>query len=600
MRVADKVFKTLNKLGSNYAAGVAGGGIMFLVDALKKNKDFQLQFFHHEQSAAFAAEAYARCTQSLPVCFATIGPGVTNIVSGAFSCFINSVPCFFVTGAKRSNVSTDYSLERFSFPQDCNTEAVARGVVKKFHELKHEDDVERIVTDLAIEAISNRPGPVWLSIPLDVQSSIAVDGSGSSKVSGNSPIKKHFLSTLSEPAIQQLCLALAKSSKPILILGHGLEKVFLSCQFREFLRECYLPVATSIGANHLIVSAGDSAVGFFGPTGRRAANYALVEADLIIGLGFRFTSDVIGFNQEAFFGDRHVFALVDDPAFRLPPSVSGEIFVFLPEEIPFGKIIEVTKSQKDKFNPWCTYIQDVKSILTDDREIQSNKHGSKVDPYYLGDVLLKHLQEGSGIAGGIALEITALSHSMSFKNGHEFYLSSHAGQLGWDLPAAIGLAHSGRYRSVVCITGDGSIMFNLQELATLSKVDCGVTIFVIDNSGYNSIRTTQDTHLGGVYAGSTLEDLTFPDWQYIAKAFGFTWVRINRDDDLDTFFSTWNQTGKIFVQIVVDPDRGRTPRLVSKIKNGSFETPRLDNQYPPLPDDVIEALQRAKNRLYHA
>jgi acetolactate synthase-1/2/3 large subunit len=597
MRVVDRVFKTLSDRGCKYAAGVAGGGIMFLVDALKKNKSYQLQFFHHEQSAAFAAEAFARATSTLPVCFATIGPGVTNVLSGAFSCFINSVPCFIVTGAKRSNVETHYGRERFRFPQDCNSAAIAQGVVKQFYELKIDDDIARVVNELANTALSGRPGPVWLSIPLDVQAS-AQSNLPTQYFPGNyARVENKSTHLVQEQVLNVLATRLQKSVKPLLIVGHGIERICWNEPFKRFLRTIGLPVVTSIGANHLINASEEMSLGVFGPTGRRAANRVMLEADLLIGLGFRFTPDTIGFDQNAFFGKRPVIVLTDDPEFELPENVESWIFHIRPEELPLEDMMRVVNDNHPHLSRWVEYTKIVNATLTTELEVSLSKSEIKVDPYFFSDIFLKYLEEEIAIAGGISLEIVALSNSMSFKKRHEFYVSSHAGQLGWDLPAAIGLAHTGRYKAVVCFTGDGSLMFNLQEIATLARVSCGATIFVIDNSGYNSIRTTQETHLNRVYVGSTLDDLAFPDWHYLAKAFGFLFQRISSNDDVQPFLENWNQSGKYLVQVMVDPDRGRTPRLVSSIKDGKFVTPRLDEQFPALSDAVLNTLNRAKLQL---
>jgi acetolactate synthase-1/2/3 large subunit len=202
------------------------------------------------------------------------------------------------------------------------------------------------------------------------------------------------------------------------------------------------------------------------------------------------------------------------------------------------------------------------------------------------------LPKNVGIAGGISLDVHAFSHVVKLKDSQEFFLSPHCGQLGWDLPAAVGICDSNKYNSIYCITGDGSAMFNIQELATLASTNKNITVIILDNAGYNSIRTSQDIHLSGRRFGSDLKQLQFPNWKLLAKAFKFNFIEIKNNSEVYTKLSKLKGNGQFLIRVLVDPDRSRTPRLVSKIVNGKFLSPNLAEQYPFL-DEVIN-LELAK------
>ncbi|HEV2704041.1 MAG TPA: thiamine pyrophosphate-dependent enzyme [Steroidobacteraceae bacterium] len=232
--------------------------------------------------------------------------------------------------------------------------------------------------------------------------------------------------------------------------------------------------------------------------------------------------------------------------------------------------------------------------MSAEQEIHLNLTANAVDPYLFCRRLCQLAPDKAGIAGGISLDIVAFSHVAELRDDQEFYLSPHAGQLGWDLPAAVGLADTGRFDTVICLTGDGSMMFNLQELATLSSLE-NIAIIFFDNDGYNSIRTSQDTHLGGRRFGSDLHWLAFPDWQALSRAFAYRYLEICDNSAIDEVKAA--MTGRWLVRVKVDPNRGRTPRLVSKIKDGKFVSPTIFDQFPELPPELEATYAALKARL---
>lgn len=595
MNNSTKLFELFSAQGISYCASVSGGGIMYLVDAVCLNKKIHTRFFHHEQSAAFAAESYARASGKIGVCLVTIGPGVANAVAGAFSCFINSVPCIFISGAKRSNIETDYQKNRFNYPQDVDTKSIVSGVVKKFYEVSSSNQLEGIVADAINVAHSGRPGPVWISIPLDIQGSVFISSSKSpaKKLDRLNLKKKNDLIDISTKVENFL----KRSQKPVFIVGRGAESVMRNSAYKNFLRKCPLPFITTIGSNHVIASAGNRNLGFLGPTGRRAANLVLSEADSIIALGSGLDIDNTGFDRLKFFENKKVLIINSDPDLDISDSCKSVSKILIDiKSIDFEGLVHVFKNPIANFLEWKKFAIAVENLFSIDWEVSRNITKKKVDPYYFLNELGKVLPKNIGIAGGISLDVHAFSHVVKLKESQEFFLSPHCGQLGWDLPATVGICDSGKYDSVLCITGDGSAMFNIQELGTLASTDKNITVIILDNAGYNSIRTSQDIHLSGRRFGSDLSQLQFPNWELLAKAFNYNFIEIKSNAEVSSMLPKLVGKKRLLVRVLVDPDRSRTPRLVSKITNGKFLSPNLAEQYPFLDAYHCNELKKLKSK----
>jgi acetolactate synthase-1/2/3 large subunit len=585
MNRSDSIFETLSALGVSYCCAVPGGGIMYLVDAVGRHPGFRTRFFHHEQAAGFAAEAHGRVEARPAVCLATIGPGAANAISAAFSCFINSVPCLFISGAKRSTFQTDYAKHRFNFPQDGDTEGMARSVVKHYHRLAATDDIAQVLMRLIGVACEGRPGPVWLDVPLDVQGLQLENQERSAALPSQPPQVIGDTTT----ALQDF---LVQVERPVFLLGRGCETVFRTDGYQRFLREAGLPFITTVGSNHLLKAAGDMNLGFFGPTGRRAANRVLTEADALIAIGSGLDIDTTGFDRMSFFRDKRLLTVNSDPWLDIAEAGDWTKLIASVRSIDFASLAEWASGQR-RFARWTGFSRGVDTLLSTQREIELNLGDSGVDPYLFCRRLSQLAPGNTGFAGGISLDIVAFSHVAELREDQEFYLSSHAGQLGWDLPATIGLADTERFDTVVCVTGDGSLMFNLQELATLRRLERNIVVVVFDNDGYNSIRTSQDAHLGGRHYGSDLRWLGFPNWEALSHAFGYRYLDIADNDGIESVAEAMGE-GHWLVRVRIDADRGRTPRLVSKIQDGKFVSPTIFDQYPELPPEVESAYAALK------
>ncbi len=587
MRFSDAFVDALIECGVDYVTCVSGGGIMYLVDSVGKAKNLQSRYLHHEQAAAFAAEGYTRATGKLSACLVTIGPGVANAVSGAFSCFLNSQPVLFISGAKRTNIQTNYHLDRFNFPQDGNSRAMVEPVVKGFWELTESDDVLQAVESATHVANSGRRGPVWISIPLDVQACMKLKSGRSLKPRPRASTMVNFS--------EKIQTFINKNKKTVLILGSGIAQAANTPAFRNVLKHLHLPTTCTVAANHTGFGGGELFLGVIGPLGRRAANHIINDADSLLLIGSRLDLDMTGFDRDSFFRNKNILSVNEDSMHFIREASQFDLLAQNPDYVDYSSIRLGASHQSN----WARYAVKLNSILAAEREADFEREDDLlgVNPRKFAEKLSLLAPQRTAFVTGISLDIWTVSHSIRLTANSRIFGSEHCGQLGWDLPAGIGVADSEKFERVVYVTGDGSIMFNLQELATFCKTSTPITVCIYDNAGYNSIRISQDTHLDKHRYGSDLHSLGFPDWELLAAAFGFDYFQITDDTLIASTLSEAFRSMRSFVRVAIDPERNRSPRLVSKIVNGRFESPRLTEQFPPLDEHTLRALDSAREEL---
>lgn len=582
------ILSSLKASGVEYAACVSGGGIMYLLDALAKERRIKSRFFHHEQAAGFAAEGYYKASGVPAICMVTIGPGVANAVSAAFSAYVNSVPIIFISGAKRSTIVTDYSKNRFSFPQDVDTRSLVSPVVKKFWEVNEDDDFIKKIDEIYLASIEGRPGPVWISVPLDVQA-ISVN---LKYLNNNKKCPLHF----NKVATEEIKKFLNQNKKTVILTGAGADGISGNSNYRTFLKKIGLPCITSIGSNHTIAASGKMNCGFFGPTGRRAANHILINADSLLVLGSGLDIDTTGFDRESFFANKSILLVNPDPNLNISETCSIQILRNSLSEINFSEIT-FSVNHQDEWKKFSLSINELLSIHAEIGTYSQVATKGYVDPYYFSNKLNSLIHPKTALVCGISLDLISISQCLNrVEASIRLFATKHCGQLGWELPASVGVADSGVYKKVVCVTGDGSAMFNIQELATLTHQKTPIKLFIYDNQGYNSIRTSQKAHLGGRIVGADTSDLTFPDWRSLGKAFGFKYSVFSRDKQLSdkSIQGILNSSENELCILKVDPDKNRTPRLVSIINDGRFQSPALDEQFPPLPSSIVNQIKALK------
>lgn len=528
MKLSDYIVKFLEDNGVRDVFMLTGGGCMHLVDSFGKSKKIKYLCAHHEQSCAMAAEAYAKFKNDLGVVLVTSGPGVTNVLTGLVGAFQDSVPCLFISGqAKRQQTvfnEKEAKLRQFG-TQEVNVIPIVDSV-SKFAVMVNEPEKIRYYLEKALYlAKAGRPGPVWLDVPLDVQSA-QVDEAHLLKFDPLE-LENNQKPKLKDTELLDIANYFKKAKRPVIIAGHGIRLAGACNALVEFVEKFNLPVVTTILGIDVIPSGSKNYVGRIGIKGTRAGNFALQNADLILSIGSRLAVPVVGHEYKLFAREAKVIVVDIDPeehkkkTIHIDKFVQADAGVFIKE---IQKYLEKNKISVSK--PW------VERCLSWKRKYpvclpEYKKASGKINLYYFVEALNKKIKTDLPVVSDAGSVFYAVSQGININQGQRYITSGALATMGFSLPAAIGVCIANNQKIVVAVTGDGSFQLNIQELQTIVHYNLPVKIFVINNNGYLSIRQTQARFFNSRFVGEGVgSGVSFPEVRRIASAYGIKYVKL--------------------------------------------------------------------------
>ena len=515
----------LNKFGIDHIFLVPGGGNMFLVDAAGRHPNIKTIATHHEQSAVIAAEAYSRIKNNFGVALVTTGPGGTNALTGIAGAWLDSIPLFIISGQVKIE---DFNFEnklRQKGPQEINIVEMSKIITKKSILLKDTNNFETTVTDLIYTCKSDRPGPVLLDIPLNIQSekiSLNIINNKTQKIVKNQN-KKLFTDILSN---------LSKAKKPLILLGHGVKNSKKEAVLKKFLIENNLPVSLTWPMTDFLEFDNLLNTGRPGVVAKRSANFIIQKSDFILALGSRLDRIVTAFNPENFGRNTKKFYVIDvdkNELLKLPKRFK-KVNVNISEFVDFiiSKNIKLKKNES-----WLKEIQYIKAKYEKNNVQKSEKN--KLSSYEVVNFLSKSLPPNVKIvtgSSGLCIEVF-YTHFKNKKN-QKLFLTTGLGAMGYGLPALLGTCGaSQKNEKVFLYESDGSFMMNMQELQTLKTYNYNATIFLMNNNGYASIRSTQNNYFNGrLVATSSTSGLEMPNFEKVCNAFNLKYFKVKNKNDL--------------------------------------------------------------------
>jgi acetolactate synthase I/II/III large subunit len=591
---AELVIRRLQQHGIQQAFGVVGGAIMYITDALRRNDGIRSVFPHHEQGAAIAAEAYSKLTNKPALLFATAGPGATNVITGVADAYMDSIPMVVLLGDVRSTIAADFSKQRYNAPQEVNQAALLQPIVKQYMCLAPDMDARCIVAAidaLVHVAVSGRPGPVCIAMPLDVQAKNC-----------DTAVLAQSIETVVPPPpsntglLRDAMQALLNAKRPMVLLGAGVRLAGMATQVECLLAQYRLPWCVSIGAVDLQDQANPLSCGCVGPTSQRAANTLLQAADCVLALATSFDQSVTGFNIADLLKNKSVFLINVDPGEKLRFNNAS----IRPIDANLGDFFEAIAGEA--FSPashdaWREEVFQVKAVMTSEVEstLRTTVGHGFLSAYDITDEISRHLPSDATVVLGISLDAHTVFNAFKVTRGQRVIVSRNLGPMGWDVPALLGAAFaSATPRMLVLITGDGSLMVNVQELAVVAALQIPVCIFVFSNDGYASIRTTQANFFGMQFFGcSTASGLHVPPLEPLARGFGFDYETLDALEAVRPLLAHHAKAGTPrLVECRIDPGQLREPRLVSKVVDGIFKTPPVYDMTPALKPDLVQVINR--------
>jgi acetolactate synthase I/II/III large subunit len=590
MRVADLLAQELADSGIRRVFMVTGGGAMHLNDALAREPRLDVVCCHHEQACSIAAESYARLSNLPAAVHVTSGPGGINALNGVFGAFVDSIPMIVISGqVKRETLVSSYALPlRQLGDQEVDIVAMARPVCKDAILLTDPQDAKFEIQRALWLARSGRPGPVWVDVPIDVQSANVEPASlrsFDSEAEGEAatlPAERGAKSGAELAADMEATLArLAQSERPVLLVGAG---VRLSGAYDVFLRvaeKLGIPIVTGWNAHDALWNDHPLYVGRPGSVGDRAGNFAVQNADFLLVLGSRLNVRQVSYNWQAFARAAFVVMVDADAAELAKPTLSVDLPVQadlsdalrLVEQLPY-----VPSPAHGRYLAWCRERAARYPVVLG----EYSKQGEPVNPYVFVQKLFEELEEDDIVVTGDGSACVVTFQAAELKRGQRLFTNSGCASMGYDLPAAIG-AWCASQRRVICLAGDGSIMLNLQELQTIVGLNMDIKVIVLSNDGYSSIRQTQQNYFPDNVVGCGPESgLTFPNFVQLGGAFGFTTRSCSSHLDLSAKIrDTISSEGPQLLEVVLDPEQPFSPKLSSRqLEDGSMVSSPLEDLAP--------------------
>ena len=544
MKVSDYITKFLIEKGINKCFSVTGGFAMHLNDSFGQELD--VTYTHGEQPAGYAALGWSSYEHNPSVCCVTSGCGATNAVTPCLIAYQDSVPVLFISGQvhHNDNIRSRGGKDRGYFGSDCDIVECVKGITKYAVELTDPRDTHKVLEECYKNLTTGRLGPVWLSVPVDVQSMQI--------------FPREFLDIWS------------KAERPIVLAGNGIHTSKTREKFREFLKKHSLPYVVTFFGSDL----GDDYIGKTGLIGNRSGNFAIQNADLILCLGSRLSKNITGYNRDLFAREAKVVYLdIDESEFmetkKLDLAIHMDLKTFFDLELP-----------KVEWNPkWIQKNMEWKNLWIDE---VPEKNGPLVCPY-------RHLNTFFGQKDGNSV-VTMSSgsiycvgwHAHKYKDGDRFITSGH-GDMGYEVAAAMGAAFHGK--RTYAIVGDGSFQYNIQDLQTIKHYNLPLTILIFNNGGYGAIQITQNIVFKREFGTTPNSDLSFCDIEKVAHAYDIPYHKVEEDEDISYLSHT---NGPMVVEIVCNV-QGRYPRLSNKpLPDGTFKNMPYEEMAPFLDDKFLK------------
>jgi acetolactate synthase-1/2/3 large subunit len=560
MKLSDYVVEFISRQGVNHIFEFIGGAITHLIDSIHHRSDMECVSVHHEQTGAFAAEAYARINGHLGVAMATSGPGALNMVTGVGSCWFDSVPCLFITGQVNTyEYKFDRPVRQIGF-QETDIVSVAKPLTK-YAVLVTEPESIRYHLEKAVWLAQNgRPGPVLIDIPMNIQRAQidpeALPGFwGSAEQAANNDIPP-----LDLEAIKNVATLVKEAKRPVILAGGGIRTARAADELQTLVAQTSIPVVSTLMGLDVIPHDNPAFFGMIGSYGNRYSNMTLANSDLLLILGARLDSRQTGTRPDTF-ARAATKVHVDIDSHELNAKVKVDLALRADVKSFLTALNrELDGKSNTDLSQWYKIINGYRGKYPTYADPAESPSG--IDPNRFMEVLSERCGAGAVVCLDVGQNQMWAGQSFRLKKDQRMLISGGMGAMGFSLPAALGAAKALPEQQIIALAGDGGIQVNIQDLEVIESHQLPVKVIVLNNNCLGMVRQFQDMYFGG-RRQSTVIGYGTPDLVKIAQAYGLPDFTIDSMDDAKAVLDeALRLDGPAFVEVKLDQNTCVNPKLV--------------------------------------
>lgn len=582
MRVSDYIINKIYDTGADTIFSVSGRGALFLTDAVAKHGKICNVAVHHEQSAAFAAVAYAQLSGKIGACLVSTGCASTNAITGVLSAWQDNLPCIFISGQNILNETSNYTgLKIRTFgQQEADIIPIIKSITKYSAMLHKGSDIVEELDKAIYYALEGRQGPVWLDIPLDLQSA---------NVDVELPLPKVEIEkkvySVSDNDISNLANKLLNAKRPVVLIGSGVRSASAEESLRLFIESQNIPLVYSNSAPDIYGTKNKLSIGSIGSMGAsRAGNFCLQNSDLVLILGNRLSAYSTGVDFCDFARDAEKIVVDIDPIEHTKNGIKIDQLLEIDVELLLTKLNKLGFSCN--VTDWvdkCLHWKNKFSVVE-----QNFLNSDKIDLYELTEALSKALPERCSLVTDSGFIEVIVPTNFNFGNSQRSIHPISQGAMGFALPGAIG-THFASNQPVFVVVGDGSVMMNLQELQTIIHNKIPVKIIIINNNVYGIIRRRQsELFRGRVIGVDPNNGVSCPNFEKVALAFGLKYQLIEKKESLELSLKQLVETdGPVICEIICREDQSYIEVGTVRDQNKKMVRRPLEDQTPFLDRELF-------------
>ncbi len=555
LRLADYIADFLYKNGVDVVFMMSGGGAIYLDDGVMCHPHLKYVGVKNEATAPMMAEAYARLKGGIGAVYVTTGPGGTNAVTGVAEAWVDSAPIIVISGQAPRKQTTYYSNIngiRTIGCQELDIVEIVKPITKYATMVKNPTSIRWIMEKAIHTAKVGRPGPVWIDVPLDIQSATIEEDD----LDSFTPKLDHV--QIDPEILDEVIDLILRCKKPSIIIGQGIRHADSIAELKKFIEYVKFPVVSSRLGQDILPFSFPYYCGHGGSKGQPGVYSILKESDLIISIGSRLSIPFIGQNSQVFNKDAKIISIDLDRAeltkttVRISLPIHGDAKTFLSDI--YCKIIKNKYFCSDNYQEWLKRCIKYK---TDESLVFCNKEQDPIDLYYFIGKIDQMVCDNHVFVSDAGSSYYACGQSLSFNKAKREITSGAFASMGLAVPLSIGCCMANPNIQVIAITGDGSIETNLQELKTLSNYKINAKIFIINNGGYVSIRSVQDKIFDGRRINSDWRDTDeMLNFSKVADTFNIPYFLISTYKDIKNIFEKVTSfNGPALIEVMCDPNQ---------------------------------------------